>query len=806
MLRGNDITGKLTIFVGIAGLVLFAFLFGVVKTPASGDQPMTLVILEFENNSGDPKLEPFRKGLRDMLTTDLSCISEIYIVERERLSDILGELELAEGKYIDPKTAAKVGKGVGAKYILTGSYTLSRNRVRIDVRLVSVGTGTILFAEQIIGSLNEFFDLEKEIAETIARKLQDKIERKNLWRLRQFHTQDLKAFMSYSKAAMARDEGRLDEAKEALRLALAKDPHFGLAEKSLAALESKVAMTLKGVRAQQMKERGKIADILEEHRRHHGQILEHAKYDAEYFEALIILSAHAGLIGNHELEKKLLIRFWQEIVAYVPPEDLLAFMNTLRREVWEEGDFFERHVDSCVYEKADKKFRLAKDTKNKERYLISDNRQFLKPALRTNYYWPRYSMIWPFNVDARQKRPAQVSQFLQRELEYQLPRYPHDYLKKMLAEIKQDEQHPNKYLTPRFPETLEFSFYIAKYYAALPHIPEVISKELEEIHSFIITILMRNLPEFYTPHFCMKAIPVLRILANVGNNAEQRNKANMILLKFVRYVRIMEDDTGSSEATHNKPVKFFGITLDGPQIVFLRQVDIRGTFWKEMVDKELINALRDMWPGMRTNLRHFGLRDHREYEKWGEVFKKARQLDSKRYRNIVRFISEIDSSKQPVDNRWSDAIGELLLTEPADQNNDTGHPVFNRGFFQRVKNKSSKKSLQINYVHRGKFDGSLNNVLKVWPFMEKGDIVIICSYKANCSAELLFRVRDYVKKWIRIHLVTTKGGIWKERNDIKHISMLVASTGGAARELIVDRSLKSVICEPWHFLKSKRDD
>ena len=50
-----------------------------------------------------------------MLITDLSNVKSIQIVEREKLESLLKEIELGEGKFIDPNTAQKLGKGLGGR-------------------------------------------------------------------------------------------------------------------------------------------------------------------------------------------------------------------------------------------------------------------------------------------------------------------------------------------------------------------------------------------------------------------------------------------------------------------------------------------------------------------------------------------------------------------------------------------------------------------------------------------------------------------------------------------------------------------
>jgi curli biogenesis system outer membrane secretion channel CsgG len=108
--------------------------------------------------------------LRDLFTTEISerSHSKLRLVERARLSDVKGELALQQSGEVDAATAQKVGKLLGAKYMLTGKITrfawkVTKNNLagdvagsvemkkvsfsgRLDARLIEVETGEILVA------------------------------------------------------------------------------------------------------------------------------------------------------------------------------------------------------------------------------------------------------------------------------------------------------------------------------------------------------------------------------------------------------------------------------------------------------------------------------------------------------------------------------------------------------------------------------------------------------------------------------------------------------------------------------------
>lgn len=75
---------------------------------------LRIAVVEFTNAADDHDLDALGKGLQSMLTTDLSGVQQVELVERSRLTEIQDELKLAQQNWVDPATAAKVGKLAGA--------------------------------------------------------------------------------------------------------------------------------------------------------------------------------------------------------------------------------------------------------------------------------------------------------------------------------------------------------------------------------------------------------------------------------------------------------------------------------------------------------------------------------------------------------------------------------------------------------------------------------------------------------------------------------------------------------------------
>ncbi|MBL4755723.1 MAG: caspase family protein [Flavobacteriales bacterium] len=136
---------------------------------------LKLAILYFDNSGDSKELQMLRKGLADMLITDLSKVGSLDIVERARLDEIMQEQDLSNSKSFDNATAAKFGKLLGVETILTGAFFEMMGTLRVDARFIDVETGKILKSDGVQGSVSEFFKLEKDLVEKILTNLEIKL-------------------------------------------------------------------------------------------------------------------------------------------------------------------------------------------------------------------------------------------------------------------------------------------------------------------------------------------------------------------------------------------------------------------------------------------------------------------------------------------------------------------------------------------------------------------------------------------------------------------------------------------------------
>ncbi|MBI3518130.1 MAG: hypothetical protein HY062_02065 [Bacteroidetes bacterium] len=193
----------------------------------------TIAISYFDNSSGDAKYNALSKGIADMLITDLSKVKGVTIVEREKLEKLLQEIKLGQSKYFDQSTAQKLGKGLGAQNILTGSFYILDNIIRLDARLIDVQTGGVIFAEQVSGNKNNFFALHQQLANLLAKNINVPYspDLSGLYKAGEEVT--LKEVVNYSNALELQDVGMSSDAKQLLEKTIKENPKFHFAKNKL---------------------------------------------------------------------------------------------------------------------------------------------------------------------------------------------------------------------------------------------------------------------------------------------------------------------------------------------------------------------------------------------------------------------------------------------------------------------------------------------------------------------------------------------------------------------------------------------
>lgn len=194
--------------------------------------PNVVAVVPMDYQGGDDQYGALGRGLAEMFTTDLSHVGRLQVVERVRLQALLDELELAQSQYVDQSTAPRVGRLLGAGRLVGGSYLVTNDEeLRLQVMLADVVTGERSpQLEQERAALPDLFDLQKQVTFSIVDQLGVELTSQERAAIQEVPTQDLQAFLAYSRGLMEEDRGNFGVAAQHYRQAQELDPNFEQAQ------------------------------------------------------------------------------------------------------------------------------------------------------------------------------------------------------------------------------------------------------------------------------------------------------------------------------------------------------------------------------------------------------------------------------------------------------------------------------------------------------------------------------------------------------------------------------------------------
>jgi adenylate cyclase len=183
------------------------------------DKP-SIAVLPFQNMSGDPEQEYFVDGMVEEIITALSRIRWLFVIARNSSFTY-------KGQAIDVK---QVGRELGVRYVLEGSVRKAGNRVRITGQLIDAETGAHLWADRFDGSLEDVFDLQDQVAGSVAGVIEPTLQAAEMRRSAARPTTDLTAYDLYLRALAVFypiTKERVFAALGLLEQAIAIDRHYG---------------------------------------------------------------------------------------------------------------------------------------------------------------------------------------------------------------------------------------------------------------------------------------------------------------------------------------------------------------------------------------------------------------------------------------------------------------------------------------------------------------------------------------------------------------------------------------------------
>jgi TolB-like protein len=201
----------------------------------------TIAVMYFDNNSisdDHEQLDALSKGIASMMIYEIAKVSQLKVVERDRINFLVDELKLQQSDLVDKSTAVKVGKLVGAHTLLMGGFMkISKKQFRIDARLVKVETGEVMKAEYVEGESDQVMKLEKELVIKMLADLDVTPSEEEEGAIMEGGDTDFAALYHYSRGLAYEDKKDYAAAVQQYQKALEISPGYVEAEKKMSRLE-----------------------------------------------------------------------------------------------------------------------------------------------------------------------------------------------------------------------------------------------------------------------------------------------------------------------------------------------------------------------------------------------------------------------------------------------------------------------------------------------------------------------------------------------------------------------------------------
>jgi DNA-binding winged helix-turn-helix (wHTH) protein/TolB-like protein len=152
--------GQIAVALLIVAVSAIGFAAGRWWTAAHASRPLTLAVLRFDNDTGNPALNPFADALTDTVVAQLTAVAQ------QRFA-VIGNAAILRRPRAerDPKAIAS---SLGAGYVILGQVQPSGSRVRVLAHLIRLPEQTHVWVTRVEREVNDPLAVQLDIAETIA--------------------------------------------------------------------------------------------------------------------------------------------------------------------------------------------------------------------------------------------------------------------------------------------------------------------------------------------------------------------------------------------------------------------------------------------------------------------------------------------------------------------------------------------------------------------------------------------------------------------------------------------------------------
>ncbi|TIL56731.1 MAG: adenylate/guanylate cyclase domain-containing protein [Mesorhizobium sp.] len=179
----------------------------------------SIVVLPFNNMSGDPEQEFFADGLTEDIITELSRHHELFVISRNSSF-------VYKNRAVNVR---EVAEKLGVQYLVEGSVRKIGNRVRVTVQLIDTANDAHIWADKYDRKLDDIFAIQDEVTAAIAATLPGRVEAAQRDQLARAKPANMAAYECVLAAKVLHHRGTIEDNERAQTLigrAVALDPDY----------------------------------------------------------------------------------------------------------------------------------------------------------------------------------------------------------------------------------------------------------------------------------------------------------------------------------------------------------------------------------------------------------------------------------------------------------------------------------------------------------------------------------------------------------------------------------------------------
>lgn len=211
----------LVMVIGISSIV------GSYAAPA--EDVTTIAVMPFANITKDLQIDWLGAGFAETIATKLCMVSGIQYVERAQLAQAMKELKLQDSALIDSAAAGQLGKLIGAKFVVIGSFQKVGNQLKVNARIVDVATAVANRSADSTDTMDNVFDMQASLSRKLIESLGKTPTEEENKLVAQTPTKSLTAYEWFSKGFDFGEHGKPDDAIKAYSSAIELDGSYAQA-------------------------------------------------------------------------------------------------------------------------------------------------------------------------------------------------------------------------------------------------------------------------------------------------------------------------------------------------------------------------------------------------------------------------------------------------------------------------------------------------------------------------------------------------------------------------------------------------